>query len=171
MHATGSVCCIEAMPAWGTPLREEVETARAASLKAMLQAPLATRAIEVTIIGDVTPDEAILAVSGTFGALSLRPTPALPAREPSVDFPAATGTPVERTHAGRANAAIAYVAWKSGDYFGNPSRSSTFVLAAEVLKSGLTDQIRVTGRRDLQPESRFVRLHRVPRLRICLVLC
>ena len=128
---------------WGTPLREEVETAKAASLKSMLQRPLATGAIEVTIIGDVTPDAVIEAVSETFGALSPRPAPALPADEPSIDFPAATGTPVERTHAGRADASIAYVAWKTDDYFGDLSRSSTLVLAAEVLKSRLTDQIRV----------------------------
>ena len=52
-------------------------------------------------------------------------------------------SPVERTHAGRADASIAYVAWKTDDYFGDLSRSSTLVLAAEVLKSRLTDQIRV----------------------------
>jgi zinc protease len=128
---------------WGTPLREEVETAKAASLKSMLQGPLATGAIEVTIIGDVTPDVVIEAVSETFGALSPRPAPALPAGEPSIDFPAATSTPVERTHAGRTDASIAYVAWKTDDFFSDPSRSSTLVLAAEVLKSRLTDQIRV----------------------------
>jgi zinc protease len=128
---------------WGTPLREEVETAKAASLMSMLQGPLATGAIEVTIIGDVTPDAAIEAVSETFGAFSPRPAPVPPAGEPSIDFPAATGAPVERTHAGRADASIAYVAWKTDDYFGDVSRSSALVLAAEVLKSRLTDQIRV----------------------------
>jgi zinc protease len=128
---------------WGAPLREEVETAKSSSLKSMLQEPLAAGAIEVTIVGDVTMDAAIEAVSETFGALSPRPAPALPAGEPSIDFPAATGVPVERTHAGRADASIAYVAWKTDDYFGDVSRSSTLVLAAEVLKSRLTDQIRV----------------------------
>ena len=128
---------------WGTPAQEEVETAKAATLKSMLQGPLATGAIEVTIVGDATPDAVIEAVSKTFGALSPRPAPALPAIEPSIDFPAATGTPVERTHAGRGDASIAYVVWKTDDFFGDLSRSSALVLAAEVLKSRLTDQIRV----------------------------
>ena len=72
---------------WGTPMREEVETAQAASLKSMLQGPLATGAIEVTIIGDVTLDAVIEAVSETFGALSRRPAPALPAGGAQHRFP------------------------------------------------------------------------------------
>jgi zinc protease len=128
---------------WGAPLQEEVETAKAATLKSMLQEPLATGAIEVTIVGDVTPDAAIEAVSETFGALSPRPAPALPVGEPSIDFLAETGAPVERTHRGRADASIAHVAWKTDDFFGDLSRSSALVLAAEVLKSRLTDQVRV----------------------------
>jgi zinc protease len=128
---------------WGTPLREEVETAKATSLKSTLQGPLATGAIEVTIIGDVAPDAVIEAVSKTLGALSPRPAPALPARKPSIDFPAASGTPLERIHAGRPDASIAYVAWKTDDFFGDVSRYFSLVLAAEVLKSRLTDQIRV----------------------------
>jgi zinc protease len=128
---------------WGTPLREEVESAKAASLRAMLGGPLSAGPIEVTIVGDITPDAAILASSQTFGALSARPAPALPPGEPSIAFPAATSTPVERTHAGRADASIAYVAWKTDDFFAEPSGASSLVLAAEVLKSRLTDQIRV----------------------------
>jgi zinc protease len=138
---------------WGTPLREEVETAKATSLKSMLQGPLATGAIEVTIVGDVMSDAVIEAVSKTFGALSPRPAAALPAIEPSIDFPAATGNPVERTHAGRADASIAYVVWKTDDFFGNLSRSYALALAAEVLKSRLTDQVRVAEGATYSPKA------------------
>jgi zinc protease len=128
---------------WGTPSREEVETAKPADLKSTLQGPLATGAIEVTIIGDAEPDAVIEAVSQTFGALSPRPAPALPARKTDIDFPAASGAPVERTHAGRSDASIAYVVWKTDDFFGDVPGYFSLVLAAEVLKSRLTDQIRV----------------------------
>ena len=128
---------------WGTPLRDEVETVEAASLVSMLQGPLATGAIEVTIVGDVPPNAAIEAVSKTFGALSPRPAPGLPESRPNIDFPAATAIPVERTHAGRADASIAYVAWKTDDFFESPARSAALVLAAEIMKGRLRDQIRV----------------------------
>ena len=131
-------------PRWGEPSREEVEAAETAALRALMDRPLLSGAIEVTIIGDITPEAALEAVAATFGALSPRPASSLLNCPANVRFPTTRSSPVELTHKGRANSALAYLAWPARDYFADMQGSRAIILASDVLRNRLMDQVRVT---------------------------
>jgi zinc protease len=93
-------------PRWVTPNREQMAAMPASALSDLMRGPLATAPVEVVIVGDVTVDEAIRQTAATFGALPARR--AAPSRTP-FRFPAAGA--VTRTHKGRADQALAFMAW------------------------------------------------------------
>ena len=130
-------------PRWGEPSRQEVEAAKAEALRALMDRPLSSGAIEVTIIGDITAEGASEAVAATFGALSPRPASSVLNCPSSVCFPGASLSPVELTHKGRANSALAYLAWPAQDFFADMQGSRALILAADVLRNRLMDQVRV----------------------------
>jgi zinc protease len=138
---------------WGQPERGEVEAAKLESLKAMLQGPFSAGAVEMTVVGDISVDAAIHAVATTFGALPPRPAPRTPDEASIIGFPASAAAPLERTHKGRADASIAYVAWPVGGYFADVSRSRTLALAADVLRNRLIDQVRIAEGATYSPQA------------------
>jgi zinc protease len=138
---------------WGQPGRSALETAKAESLKAMLEGPLAGGAIEVTVVGDIPVDAAARAVAATFGAFPPRPAPRTPAEASSIGFPAPATAPVERTHKGRADAAVGFAGWPVGGIFADVSRSRTLVLAADVLRDRLVSQVRVAAGMTYSPQA------------------
>lgn len=76
---------------------------------------LATAPLEVTIVGDVTVEEAISRTANTFGALPKREkAPAIAADAFDVRFPAG-GTVGKFEHGGRADQGIGLIAWKAAD--------------------------------------------------------
>jgi zinc protease len=58
-----------------------------------------------------------------------------------VRFPAA-GSVVERTHSGRPDEALAFIAWPTSDYYAEPALPYQMYIAAEILKNRLMDQMR-----------------------------
>jgi len=82
-------------------------------------------------------------VARTFGALPPRPPQAEP--DPArltVPFPAAVSSPVELTHKGRADQAIGYVAWRTGDFFTDPQAARDNDVMAEVMELRLIQDLR-----------------------------
>ncbi len=139
-------------PRWVQPGREDLEAAKVDGLKALLQGPLSSGSIEVTIVGDVALEAAIKFTAATFGALPARPSPQPSVAAWTAGFPGATATPVERTHKGRADKAIAYVAWPTTDFFADLPRTNALRLAVDVLQNRLTDQIRVAEGATYSPD-------------------
>ncbi len=129
-------------PRWTTPTREQFEAGKVEELKGMLQGPLANGAIEVTIVGDVSPEAAIKATAVTFGALPPRSGVTAPESARLINFPAPAKTPVERTHKGRPDESIAFIAWPVTDFYAEPALPYAMYLATEVLHNRLTDQVR-----------------------------
>jgi zinc protease len=127
---------------WGFPTKEQIDAARLDDLKALVHQPLSTGPIEVIVVGDVTVDEAVRRVASTFGALPARKDAAAPAEGARVSFPAPTATPVKLTHKGRADQAIAYVAWPTADFPSDPQRARALRLLQQVMQLRLTDEIR-----------------------------
>jgi zinc protease len=128
-------------PRWVSASREKLEAGNVEELRAMLQGPLSSGSIEVMIIGDVTPEAAIKLTAATFGALAPRAGPELPNSARAISFPA-PGTLVERTHKGRADEALAFMAWPAPDFFAEPLLPYAAYIAAEILKNRLVDQVR-----------------------------
>jgi zinc protease len=127
---------------WTFPSRQQIAGASLDQLKAAVSAPLAADSIEVVIVGDITVDKAIAAVSSTFGALPARPDTPAPAGAETVGFPAPSKTPIVRTHKGRADQGQLFMAWKTDDLFANLQRARNTQILAQVMQLRLTDELR-----------------------------
>ncbi|MEO8926657.1 MAG: insulinase family protein [Caulobacteraceae bacterium] len=141
-------------PRWDFPTRDQLEAAKPGDLANLLRRPLANGPVEITIVGDVTADEAIERVAATFGALPVRPTaPSLAPGARQVAFPAPTASPVTRAHKGRADQAIAAIAWPLTGFFIDMERSRATMLAGEVLQNRVLDQVRIAQGATYSPET------------------
>ena len=127
---------------WTFPTRQQIAGATLDQLKASVAAPLATDDVEVVIVGDITVDKAIAAVSETFGALPARADTPAPVGARDAPFPAPSATPVIRTHKGRADQASLFMAWKTDDLFSNLQRARNTQILAQVMQLRLTDELR-----------------------------
>lgn len=123
---------------WVIPSREEMAAMQVSDGRAMLDMPLKSGAVEIVMVGDVSVDEAIARVAATFGALGPRGPEAGPAGR--VAFP--SSALVKRTHKGRADQGLAYIAWPTSDFFADQKRTRTLNLLGEVLQLRLIDEIR-----------------------------
>jgi zinc protease len=128
---------------WMFPDREEIAESRLETFKADVAPALATGQIEVVVVGDTTTEKAIEAVARTFGALPPRPAaPPLAPEQLQVDFPTGSSKPEVRTHKGRADQAIGYVAWRTSDFHADPQRARDTAVMGEVLELRLMDELR-----------------------------
>ncbi|MDQ2861542.1 MAG: insulinase family protein, partial [Pseudomonadota bacterium] len=141
-------------PRWDFPTRRELGAAKPGDLAAFLGKPLADGPVDITIVGDVSAGEAIERVGATFGALPPRPTAAaLPLGARQVAFPAPTASPVTRTHSGRADQAVALIAWPLTGFYTDMLRSRAAMLAGEVLQNRVLDQVRIAQGATYSPET------------------
>ena len=127
---------------WTFPSRQEIAQAKLEDLKNAIAPALAAGPIEVVIVGDTTIEKAIQATASTFGALPPRSTASGPVFGAGVSFPAPVAAPVIRTHGGRADQAIAYLAWPADDFFADMRRARATQVMADVLKLRLTAELR-----------------------------
>ena len=99
----------------------------------------------MTIVGDVTVDQAVTEVGRTLAALPQRAEPrAVPGASPTLRPPDGGGPAVVLRHKGRPDQAFAYVEWPTTDFYADPHGAHVLVLAADVLQNRLIDRIRVT---------------------------
>ena len=140
-------------PRWEIPTAAELHAAKLDNLKALLKGPLEKGPIEITIVGDVTVNEAIKEVAATFGALPTRPeqTP-VPDHGGETAFPAPTSTPILLTDSGRADQAMAIVAWPVTDFYESSLDSRAAMLAGEVLGNRVIDQVRIAEGATYSPD-------------------
>lgn len=127
---------------WTFPSREEIASAKLDTLKAAIAPSLARDPIEIAIVGDTTVEKAIAAVAATFGALPKRAELAGPVVGKGVTFPAPVAAPIVRTHGGRADQAIAYLAWPTDDFYADMRRSRAAQVMVDILKLRLTEELR-----------------------------
>ncbi|MDX9997395.1 MAG: insulinase family protein [Phenylobacterium sp.] len=131
-------------PRWTFPSRERIASAELDDLKAQVSPALERGDVEVVLVGDLAVDTGIEAVARTFGALP--PRPADPERVPDahreVGFPAPAEEPVARTHKGRADQALGYVAWRTSDFFADPRQARVVAILGEVLRLRLIEELR-----------------------------
>ncbi len=119
--------------------------------RAFIEPILQRSNLEVIVVGDVTPDQAIGAVAKTFGALPKREDlPEAPGTRDET-FPAPTAGPVELHHQGRADQAIAEVSWPTtGRYAAWDDIAPTAILA-DILKQRVIDQLRTADGETYSP--------------------
>lgn len=122
------------------PSADALAASKGEDARALLGPALASRP-DVTIVGDVTVEQAVAAVAATFGALPPRPAPPVPAAT-GVAFPGGVVQPVVIHHGGRADQAIALQAWPTNGFYASPADASALVVAANLIKTRLFDQLR-----------------------------
>jgi zinc protease len=128
------------------PPRERLAAYRAADFERMLKPALTRSPVEVTLVGDITEEDAKRAVAATFGALPPRPPlPALPeGAGPFRHFPNPLPAPVTDTHRGPADKAAAVLAWPL--YVATPERRReeyALQLVRSIFEARLLHQVRV----------------------------
>lgn len=127
---------------WTFPSRQDIADGSIDKLKSAVGGPLSTGQIEVVIVGDTTVEKAIAAVAETFGALPARAATTPPAGAAQIGFPAPSPTPVVRTHKGRADQGLLFMAWKTDDLFSDLQRARNTQVLAQVMQLRLTDELR-----------------------------
>ncbi len=126
---------------WTWPSAQDLASAAPGDLKTAFNSALTTGPVEIVVVGDITEEKAIAAVARTFGALPAR---AQRKDEPMgvVGFPAPNAAPEVLTHKGRDDQAVAYVAWKTDDFFADVQRARNAAVLADVMNLRLTDELR-----------------------------
>lgn len=137
---------------WGFPNPDQLAAARPDLVKSVLQRPLAGGPIEVTIVGDITVDQAIQQVATTFGALPPRPFPKRPPSASNVHFPARTAKTVTLTHKGRPDQAIAFIAWPLPDFYADLAQSYAMDLLDDILQFRLLEAVRIAEGATYSPQ-------------------
>jgi len=130
-------------PRWQSVTAQEATAEKPADLVAVLAGPLAKDPIEVTIVGDVSAQEAIERVAATFGALPARGAGGpIPPGSEQTRFPSAAAKPVVETDTGRADQAIGLAAWPLTDIYQDLRQSRADELAGDILSNRLIDKVR-----------------------------
>ena len=128
---------------WTFPSRQEMAAGTLNDLRGQIGPALTGGPVEVVIVGDVTVEQAIQITAATFGALPARPDPAPPSPPASTTaFPPPAAQPVVLTHRGRADQAVGYIAWPTGDFFTSPQRARDISVTSRVLQLRLLDLLR-----------------------------
>jgi zinc protease len=127
---------------WGMPTSAEVQAARSADLKAWLVPAFAKGPLEITVVGDVTVDQAIAAVAKTFGALPKRSGTYKQAAAGDTRMPAANQTPAVLSHSGAADQGIAAVAWPTTGVYTDIKLVPVRQLLAAILQDRVKQDLR-----------------------------
>jgi zinc protease len=133
------------------PDSKSLSTVKPEDFRSFLETPLKTGPVEITIVGDISPDKAVKAVADTFGALPPRPELK---REPAnpVHFPTPGDAPITLLHKGRPDQAIAMVGWSTTDFYANTRLARTVSVLQDVLENRLVDQVRVAEGSTYSPQ-------------------
>lgn len=126
-------------PRWRFPTLSQIQAITMGDAEAVMTPALRAAPIEVTIVGDIDVETAIAGVASTFGALPSRGAEVRRVRD--VRFPD-KGARLQFTHEGRADQAVAYVAWPGPDFASNQRQARTIVLLRDMIKVRLNDEFR-----------------------------
>ncbi len=108
-----------------------------------LTALLSDGPLRVTIVGDLSIDDAIRTTAGTFGALAPRPDRLPPAANAGRRvFPGPTAAPLSFTHDGPADQALGMVAWPTTGIADDFTEARLINLLAEVVKLRVYAEVR-----------------------------
>jgi zinc protease len=141
-------------PRFAFPSRDQLLAAGPSDLKAIVGDALAHGRLEITIVGDVTVDQAVDLTAKTLGALPTREaTLTIPAGADKVRFPDATPAPIILNHTGRPDQAVAVLAWPMTDFYADMQASRAEMLAGEVLQDRLIDKVRISQGATYSPET------------------
>ncbi len=127
-------------PRFLTPSRDGAAALTPKAFRALWEPLLRAGPIEVMVFGDVTFDDALKAVTNTFGAMKPR-KPTAPI-SPTVSGPRPTATPIKLTHTGPVDQAAAVLAWPTGGGVAETYESRKLELLSQIFSDRMFDQLR-----------------------------
>ena len=122
------------------PTANDVADTVATDIPAVLKAGL-TEPVDVSIVGDVSVDEAVRQVATTFGALHFAKVPPHQLTA-SMALRFNTAAPVILPHKGRADQGILGEYWPTTDFYQKPADSYALRVTSAVIQSRLVDTVR-----------------------------
>ncbi len=139
-------------PRWTFPDKAQLSATKLEDFEALFRPQISAGPIDITIVGDITADEAIRLTAETFGALPARPDATTDNIANDVRFPAPTEKPVMRTHNGRSDNAAAIVAAPVGDMLSDMQRGFVANIAGQIFENRLIDQFRIAEGATYSPQ-------------------
>ena len=128
---------------WATPNTDFIASTKLTDLKALLTDHLDHGPIEVLIVGDVSVDQAIAATAQTFGAMNrAAEIEKAPADGRAVVFPKAVVQPIVERHKGRADQAVAVLAWPTNDFYANMREARVLTVLSQIVQMRMLDDLR-----------------------------
>jgi zinc protease len=129
---------------WATPSREAIAALTPQAFRQFWEPLLKTGPIEVLVFGDIAAEDALAAVSETFGALKKRsPAPPL-AGSVGSRGPTPTTEPIVRFHSGPADQAAAVLAYPLGGGMTGLYESRKLELLSSIFNDRMFNQFRET---------------------------
>jgi zinc protease len=129
---------------WATPSREAIAALTPQTFRQFWEPLLKTGPIEVLVFGDIAAEDAIAAVSETFGALKKRSAARPVAGSTGSRGPLATTTPIVRFHSGPADQAAAVLAYPLGGGMTGLYESRKLELLSSIFNDRMFNQFRET---------------------------
>jgi zinc protease len=133
------------------PVEAEVAQSKLADLRAVIDPQLKSGPIDITVVGDVTTEQAIAAVRDTFAALPKRAS-TKPKAVNGVRFPSATTEPVALKHNGRPDQALAVIAWPTLGMYQDLKRARSVNILQDIIQNRMVDEIRVAQGATYSPQ-------------------
>jgi len=126
---------------FGLPEPAEVLALDNAALKGLVTGIFRSAPLEITIVGDITPEAVKAGLGKTLAALPPRPAPSPAVMATDVRFPQ-DGLHQVLTHNGRADQNLSVMVWPATDFYADIPRSYATELLSAVLTLRLIDEIR-----------------------------
>ena len=122
-------------------MADEIRAARLEEAKALLKNALANGPLEVTVVGDITVDDAIKGLRSTFGTLPKHYAAPKPVAGDE-RLPAPSSAPVVLRHRGGKDQALAMIAWPTVGMFPDMQEPRTLRVLQLVMSQRLFDTLR-----------------------------
>ncbi len=123
---------------------------RPADLRAALTPFLTTGPVELTLVGDISEDDAVLLAARTLGARPARPPHRRGPERPPLDYSAAPSRPIEVTHQGPAGRSAARIYWTRPPVQPIEDQAAAMILA-DLLETAVVEETRRRQGRTYSP--------------------
>jgi zinc protease len=128
---------------WATPSPAEIEAATPDDVRSLLAPSFQDGPIDITIVGDIDPDDAVKAVAATFGALPPRHEARVKVSpENDTSFPAPMAAPIRLSTAQPSDQNIVSIAWPTHGRFPDLKDDATLQLLSAIMEERLLEKLR-----------------------------
>lgn len=127
---------------WAFPDVSQISATTPQNFEESFRPLISKGSIAITIVGDVSVDEAVRLTAETFGALPKREDSPL-VGPVEIHLPAADAKPLTESHSGRADSAAAVVAAPIGDRLSDIPRAAAAKVASQIFQNRLIEQFRI----------------------------